>query len=62
MSDDPFSRSLTQIDLDLHEQVQRKENGANEVLHGLFLIHRSMLVIDRLMEERLRAMKQEANA
>lgn len=53
---DPFARSLEAIDHDLHEQVQRRDSGTDEVLHGLFLIHRSSLVIDRLIEERIAAM------
>jgi hypothetical protein len=56
---DPFSRDLASIDHDLHEQVQKRENGTNEVLHGLWMIHRSTEVIDRLIEERCRAMATE---
>lgn len=59
---DPFARDITAIDADLHAQVQRRENGTNEVLHGLFLIHRSSLVIDRLIEERCRAMVEKVDA
>lgn len=52
---DGSTRTLAAIDHDLHEQVERREAGTNEVLHGLFLIDRSTLVIERLIDERLRA-------
>lgn len=52
---DPFARPLAAIDHDLHEQVQRRENGVNEILHGCHTAERADLAIARLIEERLRA-------
>lgn len=56
---DPFLRSLAAIDRELHEQVQRRENGINEILHGCFIAERAGLVIDRLIEERIKAKAAE---
>jgi hypothetical protein len=52
---DPFARSIEAIDLELHEQVERRTKGIDEILHGIFLTERAELVIARLIDERLRA-------
>ena len=54
MADDPFARSIAAIDHDLHEQVERRSKGIEEILHGCFLAERADLVIARLIEERLK--------
>lgn len=55
-----FTRSLAAIDHDLHEQVQRRENGVNEILHGCFVAERADRAIERLIEERLEVTAREA--
>jgi len=52
---DPFARAVADIDEELHQQVERKTKGLDEILHGIFMVERAGLVIDRLMEERARA-------
>jgi hypothetical protein len=59
MADDGFTRSLTAIDAELHEQCERKDKGLEEILHGIFLTQRADLAIHRLIEERLRVSKGE---
>ena len=49
----PFPvRTLQTVDAELKAQVTRRGDAIDELLHALFAIERSTLVIDRLIEER----------
>lgn len=58
---DPFARSVEAIDQELAAHVAKREAGVVEILHGCFAVERAALVIDRLIEERLRASKRGAD-
>ena len=55
MAESPFARTLDVIDHDLHEQVERREQGIAEILHGCFVAERADRAIERLIEERITA-------
>lgn len=62
MTDDGFTRSLESIDRELHEQVERKDKGLEEILHGIFLTQRADLAINRLIDERLKVTGSDTHA
>lgn len=45
-------RTLQTVDAELQAQVKRRGDAINELLHALFAIERSTIVIDRLIDER----------
>jgi hypothetical protein len=63
MGDDPgFTRSVKAIDEDLAYQLKRRDEGLNEITHGCFLVERSNLAIDRLIDERAEMQGHEVSA